>query len=111
MNTIQLNIGLNISTGGQHTRTRAMVALAQHGLFAVRSRVAQSATEPTLCCECEYEHAEHGIHSSILNLAHTLQQEAIAWVGFDGVGHLTGPQAHLWGHIRPRAIPARCGTA
>lgn len=103
MKSIQLNIGLAVT--GQATPLRlsdVQTALAYEGLIITRSRVAQSATEPTLCCECAVEAPElFNPTSAIYALAVTLQQEAIAWRTDSGHGFVTGPQARQWGAFDP----------
>jgi len=99
MKTIQLNIGLNITGGGTLPLAIVQTKLAAHGFIITRSRVAQSRSEQTFVCACTTNSAIVAIR--IHNLAIALQQEAIAWVDDKGTGHLTGPQAVLWGEFNP----------
>ena len=102
--TIELNIGLAVSPhegGGQITAEAALWATAKLIGRVTQHRVAQSATEPTLCCRVTVPHGRD-VRKAVSRLALALGQDCIAAVPGDGTPpFLAGPRAAAWGAFDP----------
>lgn len=107
MRTITINIGLETNDGSPNiTPDQAIAALRARGGFPKGTRLAQSATEPTLVVElC------HPLPSEALfALSVDLLQDCIAYHdGFDGTLH--GPLADTWGPFTPAYFITHTGEA
>jgi hypothetical protein len=99
MNTIILNIGLNIGPDAiRGTVDLSSLFKALKVLNVTSARVRMSNTEPTLVV-----HTEEDANNIVEDmdriagfLCHVAQQEAIAYT-IDGVGYMVGPKASEWG--------------
>ena len=101
MNTIHLNIGLNIA--GVETLQMPQIAVALEaalpGMEIRESYIRQSSTERTACIVIRWAGAYDAFGRGIMHLCDLLQQEAIAGRVF-GAGRrdfLIGPKAAEWG--------------
>lgn len=103
MNTIILNIGLNIGPDGvRGTVDVARVLTVLRVLKVVSARVRMSNTEPTLVVHIE-DRATNIVDDMdrIATFLCTIaKQEAIAYT-IDGVGYMVGPKAAEWGPFKP----------
>jgi len=110
---ITLNVGLHAATlknaDGSPRLLNALsvqseVCKAFHNIvpFGLRSRVAQSATEPTLICQFTYpdDTLADDIKAAVFALCGTCDQDAVA-LTCDDTGLLLGPRAAAWGSFNP----------
>lgn len=110
---IILNVGLHAATLKNEDGTPRLlnalsvqceVARAFHAIkpFGLRTRVAQSATEPTLVCSFEYpdDTAADDIKLACEALCATCDQDAVA-IRCDETGLILGPRAAAWGAFNP----------
>lgn len=103
MNTIHLNIGLNINGVEALQMPQIAVALeaALPGMEIRESYIRQSATERTACIILRWAGAYDAFGRGIMHLCDLLSQEAIAGKWFEpGAGtiqFLIGPKAEAWG--------------
>ena len=103
MNTIHLNIGLNINGVESLQMPQIAVALeaALPGMEIRESHIRQSSTERTACIILHWAGAYDTFGRGIMALCEALQQDAIAGKWFEpGAGmiqFLIGPKAEAWG--------------
>jgi hypothetical protein len=103
MQTIHLNIGLNIAGVESLQMPQIAVALEQAlpGMEIRESYIRQSATERTACIILRWggAHDAADLHGPIMHLCDLLKQVAIAGRVFGAGRHnfLTGPKAAEWG--------------
>lgn len=97
----QLNIGLATNSGGKFSPDAALewlrVGAWAEDVVVIRSRVAQSDTEPTLVVELSTPLSQRMLDS----LSIILSQDCIAQLYPDGHGELVGPRAAAWGAFDP----------
>lgn len=103
MNTIHLNIGLNINGVESLQMPQIAVALEQAlpGMEIRESYIRQSSTERTACIILRWSGAYDAFGRGIMHLCDLLSQEAIAGKWFEPgartIQFLIGPKAAEWG--------------
>jgi hypothetical protein len=94
---LQINIGLATTTGDLSPVT-VLSTLASLGFRVFRHRVAQSATESTVCALAL---PPEGWHDALYVASVELRQDCIAAQFPDGSGLLVGPGTRIWGEYNP----------
>lgn len=94
---ISINVGLATTTGDLSPVT-VLSTLASAGFLLLRHRVAQSASESTVCALFL---APEGWHDALYVASVDLRQDCIACQFPDGSGWLVGPGTRIWGEFNP----------
>ena len=107
MNTVVLNVGLNVSESNNDGRAMVLDRMAVQEAVIYRltgvqalATEALSSTEPTAVIRLKTDLDARQVEGIVNYLAARFKQDAIAYT-FNGVGYMVGPNAAKWGAFNP----------